>query len=488
MFTLSFLFILVLVTLSLIFSEITLDEGVMVLDESNFDEALSTNEGGVLVEFYAPWCGHCKQLAPEWAKAAQSLASSPIKLAKVDATEAKDLATKFDIKGFPTIKFFRGGNPSEYSGGRTEADIVAWVNKKSSPAYTVVATEEEFAALQEGHSVFVVGAFNADGDAAAQFKSLAGADETLSYAITFSDAVKAKLGVTGEAVVIIKDFDDLRGEHSLANGFDSAAVAEFIAGESTPLIQTFSQTAAKKIFSSPINKHVLFFTDLEADHHASTVATLKPVATSFKGKALFVNVPSTENRVMEFFGITAEQLPLLILADMGNETGLKKFPYNGDITSEGVSAHLANFFSGSLKPHLKSEEVTAEDTAGPVTILKGSSFDDLVVNNEKDVLVEFYAPWCGHCKKLSPIWDDLGAEYESNSNIVIAKMDATANEIDVPGVAVKGFPTIIFFPAGDKANPRKYEGGRELEDFIGFLEENSKYATGSSETAGKDEL
>ena len=70
---------------------------------------------------------------------------------------------------------------------------------------------------------------------------------------------------------------------------------------------------------------------------------------------------------------------------------------------------------------------------------------------------------------------------KSNNNVVIAKMDATANEIDVPGVAVKGFPTIYFFKGNDKANPVKYEGARELDDFVAYIEENAHHA-------GNDEL
>jgi len=110
-----------------------------------------------LVEFYAPWCGHCKSLAPEWSKAAVKLEGGNIPLAKVDATAATGLAKVNEIKGFPTIKYFARGKGSEYNGGRTQSEIVSWVNKKSGPAYKTVATEAHLEALKEQNDVTVVG-------------------------------------------------------------------------------------------------------------------------------------------------------------------------------------------------------------------------------------------------------------------------------------------------------------------------------------------
>ena len=106
------------------------ENGVLVFTDQNFDTEIANYEH-LLVEFYAPWCAHCKALAPEYEKAAKSL-----DLAKVDATKNEALAKRFEVKGFPTLLFFINGEPIKYEGPRKAQGIINWVNKKSLPPST----------------------------------------------------------------------------------------------------------------------------------------------------------------------------------------------------------------------------------------------------------------------------------------------------------------------------------------------------------------
>nr|1X5D_A Chain A, Protein disulfide-isomerase A6 [Homo sapiens] len=102
---------------------------VIELTDDSFDKNVLDSEDVWMVEFYAPWCGHCKNLEPEWAAAASEVkeqTKGKVKLAAVDATVNQVLASRYGIRGFPTIKIFqKGESPVDYDGGRTRSDIVS---------------------------------------------------------------------------------------------------------------------------------------------------------------------------------------------------------------------------------------------------------------------------------------------------------------------------------------------------------------------------
>lgn len=226
---------------------------VVHLTDQTFDEVVNGNTN-VLVEFYAPWCGHCKNLEPEWASAAASFSPADgVIIAAVDASTYSGLGTRYDVQGFPTIKWFPKGSaePVEYDGGRTADTIVEWLNGK--------------------------------------------------------------------------------------------------------------------------------------------------VGTSKKVKA----VPSA------------------------------------------------------------------------VTTLTKDNFESMVLG-KKAAFVEFYAPWCGHCKALAPVWEKLGQIYAGDSKtVVIGKVDTTQESEIGAKYEIQGYPTLKFFPADSSEPEGPYEGERELEAMVTFINEKT---------------
>jgi protein disulfide isomerase len=109
---------------------------VIVGTTANFADLIKDNPEGVLAEFYAPWCGHCKKLEPEYEKAASKLKEdgSKIPLVKVDATVETKLGEEYKVQGYPTLKWFVGGSGTDYDGPREADGIVAWIKSMTGPA------------------------------------------------------------------------------------------------------------------------------------------------------------------------------------------------------------------------------------------------------------------------------------------------------------------------------------------------------------------
>jgi len=149
----------------------------------------------------------------------------------------------------------------------------------------------------------------------------------------------------------------------------------------------------------------------------------------------------------------------------------QKFILKEEFSVENFSDFLKKIQAGELEPFLKSEPIP-DSQHGEVVVAVGKNFDDVVINNGKDTLVEFYAPWCGHCKKLTPIFDALGEKLK-HEDVSIVKMDATANDVPA-GFDVRGFPTLYWLPKDSKDKPVRYESGREVDDFIKYI---AKHAT-----------
>ena len=97
----------------------------------------------------------------------------------------------------------------------------------------------------------------------------------------------------------------------------------------------------------------------------------------------------------------------------------------------------------------------------------------MVMDSDKEFLVEFYAPWCGHCKNLAPHYDEAAKRIMNNPNIFLVKVDSTENEI--AGVDIQGFPTLKFWGKDKSVAPIDYTGERTADGIINWLKEHTEY-------------
>jgi protein disulfide-isomerase A6 len=265
-----------IIVLFALIGAISCASNVLELTPEDFDQVVDGSKPA-FVEFYAPWCGHCKNLAPEYEVVADAFASSKdVVIAKVDADQHKSLGERFDVHGFPTLKFFPKGSttPEAYEGGRSADDIVGFINNKA-----------------------------------------------------------------------------------------------------------------------------------------------------------------------------------------GTRGRIKKTP-------------------------------------SQVVDLTPSNFDSIALDENKEVLVEFFAPWCGHCKSLAPEYEKLANIYASDADIVIAKVDADKHKDLGSRFGVSGFPTLKWFGKANKESPEDYNSGRDVNSFVDFIREKTgslrtasgKLDSGAGRVASLDEL
>lgn len=440
------------------------DDVVTLLDNDDFDDHVSDNDY-TLVMYFAPWCGHCKRFKPDFAEAAQALTGTA-SLVGVDCTVEADLCQRFGVSGYPTIKWFSGdvANVRDYDGGRTKKDVLKWIDVQTSPAVTELADSDAVSAFYENkEGIFVVGFFDADSKESKTFAKVA---ENLRGEAKFGQA-PASAASDSETIVLFRDFDEPK---LVFDGkLKKKAVQSWIEAASFPLVGEIGPDNYKKYMDRGLP---LFWLNINVDSEETEayIDTAREVAKDFQADLSFVILDGVkyENHAKSM-GLSGK-LPGAII-----DAQPKKFLFSDD--DEFDVANLKTFVqgwkNGDLEPHLKSEPIP-ESNDEPVTVIVGKQFDELVLNNDNDVLVEFYAPWCGHCKSLAPEYEKLGEEFADNDKVVIAKMDSTANDNSV--VEVKGFPTLVFFPADDKTNHRNYDGERKAPGLIKWIYENAKHA------------
>jgi protein disulfide-isomerase A1 len=342
------------------------DDDVLVLNGRNFELGVRSAPH-MLVEFYAPWCGHCQKFEPVYQKVASHLRLEgvPVVLAKVDSISNPVLTKERGIAGFPSLHWFSYGHERHWGGGRNNKTMVEWIkyHARKDAVLHVASTMEAEDYLQSINATeAVIGRFTDHNSVEAKaFLAAAAEDEvmnrttnrTIAYVmITESRGLGLlKLGakpgdqlesgtLQGPAIgpsIILRRNPEFGGGvvvygrwytppnwHMLPPDrryslFDRDRIKSFVGTHRMPAVVPLSPRFWNLVLKSPVRNQTLLFSDPDTPGHEQRMHAFEQVAKTFFGRVLFLQINSNLTTVMQYFGMKAEQFPAVVVAKAGSE-------------------------------------------------------------------------------------------------------------------------------------------------------------------------
>ncbi|XP_004496377.1 protein disulfide-isomerase 5-2 [Cicer arietinum] len=299
---------------------LSVDGKVLILDESNFDSAISSFDH-IFVDFYAPWCGHCKRLSPELDAAAPVLAKlkEPIVIGKIDADKYTRLARKYDVDAYPTVLLFNHGIPTEYRGPRKADLLVRYLKKFAASDVSILDSDSAVNSFVEEAGTFfpVYIGFGLDSSMIEKFAIKYKKNAWFSVAKDFS-----------EDLMIVYDFDKipalvslnpLYNERNTFYGpFEDEFLEDFIKQNLIPLAVPVSHDTLK-LMKADGRKIVLTIVEDESEERSKELVKLLRAAASANRDLIFgyVGVKQLEEFADKFD--TSTKLPKMVIWDKSDD-------------------------------------------------------------------------------------------------------------------------------------------------------------------------
>ena len=436
----------------------------IILTDLSIEKAISQYEN-LLIYFYAPWCNHCKALEPEYQKSSSLLKKDNIFLAKIDSSKNNISTKKYKINGFPTIIFFKKGIPFEFEGGRSSKELINWTRKKAGFPLQLLSTKQEIEKFKENNDICLI-YFGNNNEEIQKFSDVSLIVEEYPFALVQNLSLIKKYNINNGTIVLYKHFDEKKLE---LKNFNKKKLLDFIHQNALPKVMVFNDKSAQYIFQKKHPALILFISNETQEwNHYGNIMT--QVAEKIKGKIVLIMTDIKEgiaSRLADYVGINKKNLPLISILDTRKDFKKYNMKKEKEINTENIIKFINDWEENKLKRTLKSEK-EPKNNNGIIRIIVGKNFENEVLNNNNDIMVLFYAPWCNHCKEFIPIYEKVAKKLKNNNKLIMTKIDGSANEVE--NIPITGFPTILFFPGNKKKdNPIHYKGKRTTEEIIKFI-------------------
>lgn len=455
-----------------------IDSKVVELTDDSFNTEMKKFETA-FVEFIAPWCPHCKRLTPDFEKAAKVLTTNdiPVTFVKVNCDgPGYHTCHHANADIYPTLKLYRNGvEERRYYGERTPKDLVRYALNMLGDHAKAIDTEEELNKFTVSDPEYMfVGAFAEETDLAKEFLKLAEESrEFFKFALVQDPKLLKKLGQINAVIAYQPEFLRNKWESSTkvfsGEPFD---LKNFMHSSRVDLVGMITKKTTKDFEISRPLLITTFDVDFDVNRkHTNYVRNrLLKVASEYSPRVTFAmgNLNMTHYYAPDDRYNDTGVVMTVITKEGWEYTVPKELEFSLDNVKQVVEDILSGKIEG--KPYKTDEPPVQKKRVKKVV---ATTFHDMVLDDSKHVLIEFYSPYCGHCKQFIPAYNELASRAREDSNLLIAKMDAVSNSLPRPFES-RGFPTIYFVPKGRNSRPIKFEGDRSIENIISFMQANTK--------------
>ncbi|ONK77478.1 uncharacterized protein A4U43_C02F6950 [Asparagus officinalis] len=352
-------------------NQFSVDGTVLELDDKNFDSAISSFDF-ILVDFYAPWCGHCKKLSPELDVAAPTLAGlkEPIVIAKVNADKYSKLGAKYEIDGYPTLKLFMHGVPVDYYGPRKADLLVRYLKKFVAPDVSVLESDSAVDGFVEaaGKQFPIFIGFGLDESLVVEFARKYKKRAWFSIAKGFSE--EAMVTYDFDKVPALVSLHPKYNEQSVFYGpFEGEFLEDFMKQNQLPLIVPINFETLKLLNDDKRKIVVTIVNDDVDEKSLKLIKTLRAAANANRDLVFgYVGIKQWEEFVDTFDVRKGSQLPKLLIWDGTEEYHIVEGSESLDDDDDEAS-QISRFLEGYREGRTIKKKVAGPSVMGFINSL-----------------------------------------------------------------------------------------------------------------------
>lgn len=493
-------------------------DDIMSLTIEDFESFVSDESRHTFLVVYAPWCHWSNLLLSDLEKIKVLLKyDDQVKIAKVNASVNGEILEKLNVYGYPSLFMIHKEKIDRYINSRTVRNIVLWIYSilQDSSVYEMKTVEKlEIYIEYEENNNSIVFFVNKENEDETLLKSLNSMCLEVNASFCFYIKEKHVIDYLEKQIMPQKNFSmspyqqnkklytvvyknnkfenyfqmqeeelDIIYDLSLPHEIRLDTLKTFILENAESLVLQFSELYYHVLFVPDVVTLFIIYND-KSDLSKNDIIN---AAKKYKNKIIVCISGSqkvSEKRLLSELLIEEVNKPIMRIIEFKDQVDipLKYKPINDDvqIDEQSIDEFIEGYMNGRKYFYRKSEHPLPEEfNNGYVKIIVADTYDDYIFKNDKNILVLYYAPWCGHCRKFEPIYRELGKRLsiystkfkDYKNDIIISKIDAANNEIY--NITISGYPSLYLYEKSNKKEPIQYTGMRTVQDIISWVTEKT---------------